>query len=68
VLGGAEQRLDKQVLLDRLEEPFELSATPIPLGMAECWQGELIGYENEPFVSVQIAIFDAHAMRVGTQL
>jgi hypothetical protein len=56
------------VLLDRLEEPFELSATPIPLGMAECWQGELIGYENEPFVSVQIAIFDAHAMRVGTQL
>jgi len=38
------------MLLDRLEEQFDLPALAVDLGDCGCWQGQMIGQKDEAFV------------------
>ena len=59
VLRGAEKRFDAQVLLDPFEKQFDLPAIPIECGYRQCWQREVVGQEDEPFVGRRIVELDA---------
>ena len=64
VLGGAEEGLDAETLLDPLEEQFHPPAVPVEFGDGRCGNGEVVGQEVEAPVGVRVAVPDA-AQRLG---
>ena len=47
VLAGAQETLDAQVLLDPLEEQFDLPATLVQGGDGQGWQAGVVGQEDQ---------------------
>ena len=56
---GAVKGFDTQMLLDPLEEEFDLPASPIELGNGQSWHGEVVGQEDEESAGEGIATADA---------
>ena len=59
VLAGAEEALDAQMLLDPLEEQFDLPATLVERADGERWQGGVVGQEDQRFA--RLRVFEANA-------
>jgi hypothetical protein len=59
VLGGSEEALDAQVLLDPFEEQLDLPAAFVEPCNGQCRQGEVVGQEDEDLAGFGIAICDA---------
>ncbi len=57
--GGSDECLGAEVLLDPLEEEFDLPAAAIQIGDAQSRQGELVGQEYQPLVGLRIDVRDA---------
>ena len=57
--GGAVERLDPQVLLDPLEEEFDLPPALVELGDLERREREVVRQEHEPPLRVEIDVGDA---------
>jgi hypothetical protein len=65
VFGDAEKGFDAQVLLDPFEEEFDLPASFVELGDAECGEGKVVGDEDVLLVSFEVAVDDsAHGFGV----
>ena len=59
ILGGAEEGLDAEMLLDPLEEQFDLPAATIEFADGDGGQVEAIGEEDEELVVLDIVELDA---------
>ena len=59
VLGGAVEGFDAQVLLDPFEEQLDLPAASIELGDGRCWEGPVVGQEDQGLASLGVADLDA---------
>ena len=58
VLGGPEERFDAQVLLDPLEEQFNLPAILVEIRLRLRWNGEVVGQEVERLAGLNIVVAD----------
>jgi len=58
VLGGPEERLDAQVLLDPLEEQLDLPTVSVQVGHCLRWNGEAVGQEVEGLAGLGIVVLD----------
>src|ERR1035437_1884890 len=58
VLGGAQKRLDAQVLLDPLKEQLHLPALAVQIGNEFWFQGKVVGQKRDALASL---VFDHHA-------
>ena len=67
VLGGAVEALDAQVLLDPLEEQFDLPAATVQRAMVSAGRVKLLVRNTKRLVGLGIAIADA-AKRLGVVL
>ena len=56
VLGDAIEDLDAQMLLDPLEEQFNLPAAAVQFGDAERGQREVVGEEDEVLLGVGVIV------------
>jgi len=56
ILGGPVKRFDTKVLLDPFEKDLDLPATLKQLGNGQCWQGNVVGQEDEVFVLIGVEI------------
>ena len=59
VFGGAEERLDAQVLLDPLEKQLHLPAALVQLRNGEGRKDEMVGEEDQPLVRRSVEVADA---------
>jgi len=59
ILGGSKGAFDAQMLFDPFKEQLHLPAGFVELGDSQCWQGEVIGEEDESLPSFGIAVCDA---------
>ena len=66
VLGGAEKRLDAQVLFDPLEEEFDLPSAPVKFRDRERGQHEVVRQEHQPLSGLEIDVGDAPKPLGGT--
>ena len=54
IRGGAEERLDLQMLLDPLEEQLDLPAQTVELGDGEGGQREVVGEEDQSLAGLGV--------------
>ena len=65
-LGGTEEGLDAEMLLDPLEEKLDLPTTPVEFGDGEGRRGEVVGQEVESSSRCDIVISDpAQGLRIS---
>ena len=56
VVGGAEERLDPQVLFDPLEEQLYLPAAFVELRDGQGWEDEIVGEEYESLLCLGVEV------------
>ena len=66
VLGGTEEDFDTKMLLDPFEKQLDLPPAAIKLGDRECWQGEIVGEEDQPLAGC--GVFESDATQRGVEV
>ena len=59
VCGGAEKRLDPQMLLDPFEKQFHLPAITVQVGDGQSGACDVVGQKDERLAGHRVAVFDA---------